>query len=162
MFEYISRKIRNKTVELPFTIPGESTKGKIYLRDKQIVESEIGFLLEFEQNSSDWVDLLQYPICPSVITSPWAWCWKKTDLLLLPLDRSPCPNGVRIVGWWCSIPFKEAKETLSSVPIWCIVLSCHVTVSLALLVFHLILPPLLLHNITIHLHHHRRRLHWYR
>ena len=53
MFEYISRKIRNKTVELPFTIPGESTKGKIYLRDKQIVESEIGFLLEFEQNSSD-------------------------------------------------------------------------------------------------------------
>ena len=44
MFEYISRKIRNKTLELPFTIPGESTKGKIYLRDKQIVESEIGFL----------------------------------------------------------------------------------------------------------------------
>ena len=38
-------------------------------------------------------------------------------LLILILDRSMCPDGVRIVGRWCSTPCTEAKETLDSVPI---------------------------------------------
>ena len=39
-------------------------------------------------------------------------------LLIILLDRSPCPEGVRILGRWCSIPCTEAQETLDSVPIW--------------------------------------------
>ena len=38
-------------------------------------------------------------------------------LLLIILDRPPCPDGMLIVGWWSSSPQKEAKETLESVPI---------------------------------------------
>ena len=49
-------------------------------------------------------------------------------ILLLPLDWSPCTDGVRIVGRWCSTPYKESKETLDSIPIWFIALlftRCH-------------------------------------
>ena len=56
MFESISRtkkKNRNKTVESPFVIPGVSNKQQINLRVKPIVESEIGFLLEFDRYSSN-------------------------------------------------------------------------------------------------------------
>ena len=38
-------------------------------------------------------------------------------LLILLNNRSPYPNGVRIVGMWCSIPYTESKEALYSVPI---------------------------------------------
>ena len=43
-------------------------------------------------------------------------------LLLLLLDRPPCPDGMRILGQWCSIPCTEAKETLDSVPYYLIAL----------------------------------------
>ena len=36
-------------------------------------------------------------------------------LLILLIDRSLCPDGMHIVGRWCSTPFIEAKETLDSV-----------------------------------------------
>ena len=36
----------------------------------------------------------------------------------LLLGRSPCPDGVIVVGWWCSTPCTEVKDTLDSVPIW--------------------------------------------
>ena len=36
--------------------------------------------------------------------------------ILILLVRPPCPNGIRIVGEWCSTPCTEAKETLDSVP----------------------------------------------
>ena len=39
-------------------------------------------------------------------------------LLLLLLERSPCIQGVQILGKWCSTLCTEAKETLDSVPIW--------------------------------------------
>ena len=35
---------------------------------------------------------------------------------ILLLDLSPCPDGVRILGWWCYTPFKEAKDTLDYFP----------------------------------------------
>ena len=38
-----------------------------------------------------------------------------SSCLLLNLSR--CPNGVRIVGRWCSTPCTEAKETLAYIPI---------------------------------------------
>ena len=40
------------------------------------------------------------------------------------LNRSPCTNGVWIVGRWCSTPCKEANNTLYSVPIWFSLLLC--------------------------------------
>ena len=40
-----STKIRNKAEEAPFGIPGDITEPKNNVRDKQIVESEIGFML---------------------------------------------------------------------------------------------------------------------
>ena len=55
------------------------------------------------------------------------YCW--SIFLLLLLNRSPCTNGVCIVGWWCSTPRTEAKETLYYVTIWFIVLlftRCHI------------------------------------
>ena len=42
--------------------------------------------------------------------------WLKKIYILLLLVRPPCPNGIRIVGWWCSTPCTDAKETLDSVP----------------------------------------------
>ena len=42
------QKIRNKTVEVPFNILSAITKRQSNLRVKPIVESEIGFLLEFK------------------------------------------------------------------------------------------------------------------
>ena len=36
--------------------------------------------------------------------------------LLLLLDRPSCPDCMRIVGWLCSTPCIEAKDTLESVP----------------------------------------------
>ena len=54
VIEHISgKKIRNNTVEAPFVIPGVSTKWKSDLRFRPIVESEIGFLLEFDRYSND-------------------------------------------------------------------------------------------------------------
>ena len=54
MFESNSRtKIRNNTVEIPFFIPGASNERQSDLRGNPIVESEIGFLLEFDRYSSD-------------------------------------------------------------------------------------------------------------
>ena len=41
---------------------------------------------------------------------------KSNYLLLLILDRPPCPDGMLIVERWCSTPCTEAKETLDSVP----------------------------------------------
>ena len=38
-------------------------------------------------------------------------------LLILLLDRPPCPDGMLVVGWWYTSPQTEAKETLESVPI---------------------------------------------
>ena len=35
-------------------------------------------------------------------------------LLIIILDRPPCPDGMIIVWWWCSTPYKKAKETLDS------------------------------------------------
>ena len=37
-------------------------------------------------------------------------------LLLLLLGRPLCPDGMLIVGQWCSTPCTEAKETLDSIP----------------------------------------------
>ena len=37
-------------------------------------------------------------------------------LLLLLLKRPLCPDGMHIVGQWCSTPYTEAKEKLDSVP----------------------------------------------
>ena len=42
-------------------------------------------------------------------------------LIIILIDRPPCPEGVHILGRWCSTPCIVAKETLDSVPIW---LSC--------------------------------------
>ena len=42
---FIAQKIRNKTEEAPFGIPGMSTESENGLRAKPIVESDIGFLL---------------------------------------------------------------------------------------------------------------------
>ena len=54
MFEsFSSTKITNKTVEVPFVIPGAIIEHQSDLRVKPIVDSEIGFLLEFEWYSSD-------------------------------------------------------------------------------------------------------------
>ena len=44
-----TQAIINKTVDVPFVIPGVSTKRQSDFRVKLIVESEIGFLLEFDQ-----------------------------------------------------------------------------------------------------------------
>ena len=46
-------------------------------------------------------------------------------LIILLLKQSLCPNGVLIVGRWCSIPCTEATETLDSVPILFIALLCN-------------------------------------
>ena len=73
-----AQKIRNKTVEIKSFILGASTKQQIYLGVKPIVESNIAYLLEFDQYSSDYVDPVQNKVCPSAITSPWVWRWKKT------------------------------------------------------------------------------------
>ena len=35
--------------------------------------------------------------------------------LILILVQTPCPNGIHVVGWWCSTPCTEAKETLDGV-----------------------------------------------
>ena len=35
-----------------------------------------------------------------------------------------CIEGVLIVGWWCSTPCTNSKETLDSVPIWFSLLLC--------------------------------------
>ena len=71
IFESISStKIRNKRIEVPFFIPGVSTERKRHFRFKPIVDSDIGFLLEFNWYSSESVDAVQYLICPIVITSP--------------------------------------------------------------------------------------------
>ena len=43
--------------------------------------------------------------------------------LLLLVNWFPCPDGVHIVGRWCSTPCTEAKETLYSVPILWIMLN---------------------------------------
>ena len=48
-----AQKIINKTVEVPFVIPGASTEQKSDLRVKPIVEGKIGFLLEFDWYSID-------------------------------------------------------------------------------------------------------------
>ena len=48
-----AHKIRNNTVEAPFGVPGAITEPNNELRVKLIVESEIGFLLEFNWYSSD-------------------------------------------------------------------------------------------------------------
>ena len=37
-------------------------------------------------------------------------------LLLLLLNRTPCPDVMQIVGRWCYKNFTEAKETLDYVP----------------------------------------------
>ena len=47
-----AQKIRNKTVEVPFAIPGAIIERQIKLRVQPIVESNIGFILEFDRNSS--------------------------------------------------------------------------------------------------------------
>ena len=65
-----TQKIRNKTVEVPFVIPGMSTKRQRDLRFKPIVKSNIGFLLEFDWYLSDKVDPVQDPVYISVFTSP--------------------------------------------------------------------------------------------
>ena len=71
MFESVySIKNRKKIVEEPFVIPVASTDQQRDLRFKPIFESEIGFMLEFEQYASDYVDLLHYPVKFAVITSP--------------------------------------------------------------------------------------------
>ena len=48
-----AQKIRNKTVEVIFAIPGASTERQINLRVKPNFESEIGFVLEFNSFSSE-------------------------------------------------------------------------------------------------------------
>ena len=45
-------------------------------------------------------------------------------LLLILLERALFPNGVRIVGKWCSTPCTEANETLDYVPILLVTLRC--------------------------------------
>ena len=44
---FTTQKIGNKTVEVPFFIPGASTECQIDLRFKPIIYSKIGYLLEF-------------------------------------------------------------------------------------------------------------------
>ena len=46
----------------------------------------------------------------------WMFTQHVTPLLLLLFFRPPCPDGMRIVGQWCSTSCIEAKETLDSVP----------------------------------------------
>ena len=54
MLKFISgTKLLNNKEEVPFGIPGASTETKNYLRVKQIVENEIGFLLEIDWYSCD-------------------------------------------------------------------------------------------------------------
>ena len=54
MFEFILvQKIINNTVEAPFGKTSVSTEQKNDSRVKPIVESNIGFMLEFEKYSSD-------------------------------------------------------------------------------------------------------------
>ena len=48
-----SKKIRNKEVETSFGIPCASTEPENDLRVKLIVDSNIGFLLEFNRYSSE-------------------------------------------------------------------------------------------------------------
>ena len=42
--------------------------------------------------------------------------------IILLLNWYPLPNGVCILGQWCSTPCTEAKATLNYVPIWLILL----------------------------------------
>ena len=48
-----SQKIRNNIVEAPFGIPYSRTERQKELRVMPIVDSKIGFLLEFDRYSSD-------------------------------------------------------------------------------------------------------------
>ena len=48
-----AQKIRNKTDESPFGIPGASNETEKNLRFKPVVESDIEFLLEIEWYSCD-------------------------------------------------------------------------------------------------------------
>ena len=48
-----AQKIRHKTVEVPFEIPGASIEQKSNFRVNPIVDGEIIFMLEFDQYSSD-------------------------------------------------------------------------------------------------------------
>ena len=41
--------------------------------------------------------------------------WYIYNLIIL-FERPPCPDGMRIVGRWCSTFFTEAKDTWYSVP----------------------------------------------
>ena len=45
-------------------------------------------------------------------------------LIILCLDQSQCPKGMRITGRWCSMPWTDSKETIDSVPIWLSLLLC--------------------------------------
>ena len=45
-------------------------------------------------------------------------------LLVLIIDRSPCPDGVHIVGRWCSKTCTESKETIYYVHIWLVTICC--------------------------------------
>ena len=47
----------------------------------------------------------------------WLMLVENSLLLLILLGRYPCTDGVRIVGRWCSTPFREAKDKPDSVPI---------------------------------------------
>ena len=48
-----AQKIRNKTIEVLFVILGARIRRQRNLRVKQIIESDIGFLFEFDWQSSD-------------------------------------------------------------------------------------------------------------
>ena len=71
--------------------------------------------------------------------------------MFLLFDRYSCPNGVRIVGRWCSTPCVVAKDTLDSVLFYSLRYFLLIIVVSSLGVFSFNTPPLLLHTILIHL-----------
>ena len=99
------------------------------------------------------------------LNKDYMWLLSSSNIiLLLPLiliiiiDRYLCPNDACIIGWWCSTPCKDAKETLDYVPICFISLPCICCCCPSSGVFSFNYPPLFLHPIPIRLLRRRRYL----
>ena len=74
----------------------------------------------YQQNMNDLFHgfkFIRVYIGETLILSKVYWTDHVQKLLLLPIDCHPCPNVMHIVGWWCSTPYIESKETLDSIPL---------------------------------------------
>ena len=89
---------------------------------------------------------------------------QENSIIIILIDRSPCPDDVRIIGRWRPTLCTEAKETLDSVPIQLSVLLCirccfHISGSFRtsiLLPPHLFLQPIFFClRLCLHLRLHR-------